>query len=510
MSPVKDSTRFFHITPDNQALDIPGAANLRFCLLKPWLSHTGTVIFLLVLLAVVNYPRNSSAQVRLFRLEAQTVATASDAAGQPFWIITNRNGIIDPSGSGVFARVNASYTYKESLNWHSTVAVDVIARASPNESAFFHQLFGSVRHKAFEFTLGWREHTAGLVDSTLSIGSMVLSSNAATIPRIGLETPEFIDLPGTFGLIAFKGHWSHGWMGGDRFVKNPFLHEKSLYFRVFGPADFHVLGYAGITHAVVWGGSHPTFGKIPTGLSDYVNIVFGQSGEGATLETEPTGTLGNSVAAVDFSLKFNLKQVRALLYRQFYMEAQSDLRFRNSLDGIWGISLKRKSAPKLINHAVWEFIYTKRQGDRVAGDPRTDFSAYYANSVYRTGWTHRGRTLGNPLLFSDGALTFPVKNTILIAHHLGLEGELPGNLQYKALATYSRNYGTRDDCTDHGCTGNPQYFTGRLDQYSFLFEVNGSLPIYDQLSFSAAVALDTGELYKDSIGGMFGVTWSNR
>ncbi|GMQ82960.1 MAG: capsule assembly Wzi family protein [Rhodothermia bacterium] len=485
------------------------AANLRFGFLKPWLSHEGTFICFLVLLAALNYPRRSSAQVRSLQIEAQTIATASDATGQPFWIITDRNGIFDSSGSGALVRINASYTYKESRNWYSTVAADVIARASPNSSTFFHQLYAAAQYRAFELTLGWREHTAGLVDSTLSTGSMIFSRNAATIPRISIGTPGFTNVPGTFGLIAFKGFWSHGWMGSKRFVRNPFLHEKSLHLRVFGPADFPVLGYAGITHAVIWGGRHPEFGSIPAGLSDYVDVVLGRPGEGQNLETQPTGTLGNSVAAIDFALQINLKRARTLLYRQFYAEAQSDIRFRNAADGIWGISVTRKGRSKLINHALWEFIYTKRQGDRVAGEPRTDFSAYYANSVYRTGWTHRGRTLGNPLLFSDGSLDRPVKNTILVAHHVGLEGELPGNLQYKALATYSRNYGTRDDCTDNGCTGNPQYYTGRLDQYSFLFEVNGPLPIHDQLSFSAAVALDTGELYKDTFGGMFGVIWTN-
>lgn len=443
-------------------------------------------------------------------IDATLGGVLSGTEQHPFWISSNRNGLVDSTGSLLYVRLKATRTSSPAPHLHYAVVAELFARKTSKESLFFHQAFGLVRYAAFQFSLGWREHTAGLVDSTLSSGSMIFSRNAATIPRIGVETQEFTNIPGTFGLVAFKAHWSHGWLGSKRYVENSFLHEKSLHLRFFGPEGFPILGYAGVTHAVVWGGTHPVFGEIPTRLSDYWHVVLNRAGQGENIETEPTGTLGNSVAAVDFALELNLPEVRALLYRQFYMEAQSDIRFRNKFDGIWGISIQRKRPIALVSHALYELIYTKQQGDRISGSPRTDYSAYYSHGIYQTGWTHRGRTLGNPLLFSDGSLIYPIKNTILVAHHVGFAGFLPGWIHYKVLATYSRNYGARDDCTDDGCTGNPQYYTGRLDQYSLLIEVVGPRPVHSNLEFTAAVAFDSGKLYPISVSGIVGVKWTNQ
>ncbi|MCH8247956.1 MAG: hypothetical protein IH951_16365, partial [Bacteroidetes bacterium] len=217
------------------------------------------------------------AQPFIARQNIQLLGGVSSLSNAPFWIVTNQNGNIDSSGRYGIARISLGHLAVSNDHEYYWLGGDLIVSIM-NTSAYFHQFYTSAHHGAFQLSLGWREHTAGLVDSTLSSGSFIFSRNAATIPRVSIGTPDFTDVPGAFGLIAFKAFWSHGWMGSKRFVKNPFLHEKSLHFRVFGPEDFPVLGYAGITHAVIWGGSHPEFGKIPTRLSDYVNIVFGQSG----------------------------------------------------------------------------------------------------------------------------------------------------------------------------------------------------------------------------------------
>lgn len=465
--------------------------------------HRFCLPFLCLCLAALIPVDQAEAQGTELTQKGSFYAAGSQTTSLPFWFQANTNGLLSGDGAMTVLRYGLKLNSAQERSFKWSLGADLIGRASPEQSAFFHQLYASVQYRAFELASGWREHTAGLVDSTLSSGSMLISSNAATIPRVSIETPEFTDVPGTFGLIAFKGHFSHGWLGGDRIIEHPFLHEKSFYLRVFGKEDFPVLGTAGFIHTVIWGGGS---GASPPSLADFFDVVTGHEGIG----DDPKGTIGNTVATFDTAIQITVKSTRILIYRQFFYEDRVDLRFRSPLDGLYGISVRGLGRPKLVNHVIWEFINTLRQGNRTAGKPRTNFSMYYQHGSYRTGWTHRGRTLGNPLLFSDGSLDRPVKNSILFAHHFGLAGNITDDLSYRAFATYSRNYGTRDDCGGKSCSGTALYYTGRKDQYSFLFEITSPLPIHGNMDIVAAVAWDTGELYQKSFGGRLGLTWSDR
>ena len=337
-----------------------------------------------------------------------------------------------------------------------------------------------------------------------------ISPNAAPIPRIALHTPDFVNIPGTYQLIAFKGHFAHAWLGRDRFVDRPVMHEKYLYLRLFGPDDFPVHAYAGLLHFLQWGGTHPVVGKIPTDFDDYLNVFFGRRNTNDVVDTSTLGNAGNSVLSLDFALEIDFPRFSTLAYRQFYLEAQADLLFRSALDGLWGLRIQRRGRPKLINAFLYEWAYTARQGAKTStilvDDPR-DSSQYYSHSTYQTGWTHQGRTIGHSLLFSDGSLTRPVKNSIVIGHHFAVEGAFPLIIptSYRILVTYSLNYGSRDDCSDGGCSGNPQFYTGRLDQASGLAEL---IFRFDKgVGLRLGIAADRGQLYDDRNGVSFALSW---
>ncbi|MGF1668807.1 MAG: hypothetical protein ACFCU6_00050, partial [Balneolaceae bacterium] len=100
------------------------------------------------------------------------------------------------------------------------------------------------------------------------------------------------------------------------------------------------------------------------------------------------------------------------------------------------------------------------------------------------------------------------------------DGRLNDRLQYRAMATYSRNYGV---CSDQIITGgcfinserpaDPNLETIprselRRDQYSAIIEANYQLLPAQGIRLHGSVALDTGDFLGESAGVMLGVSWN--
>ncbi len=439
-----------------------------------------------------------------------SLQAAAAAEGRlPFWLHADRRGVFDLAGGNALARLHVRRPFDPDRKLAFAFEADVLARASERSTAYVHQLYGSLRYGAFRLTAGRKAETAGLVDPSLSLGSMTLSPNAAPLPGISLafDYIPIIVLPGKTELIHAKGFFGHAWLDGDRFVKGAFVHEKYLYLRGIGPDDFPVHAYAGVSHFVVWGGEHPRLGKLPSDFRAFLDVVLARAGEpGDAPKGEVVNALGNTVATYDFGLSVNLPAFRVMAYRQFFIETSPAARFRNPWDGLWGVSVRFKKAG-VLRGLLWEHVNTKRQGSRHDRNEPDGADSYYNNFLYKSGWVYHGRALGLPLIFGDGVRR-GVINNLLVAHHVGAEGVVAGRFAFKTLLTYSRNYGARDDCNDDGCSGNPTLLTPRRDQYSFLFEIGG--PLSPRLGFTAALALDVGALYPDNAGLMLGLSWTNR
>jgi len=110
-------------------------------------------------------------------------------------------------------------------------------------------------------------------------------------------------------------------------------------------------------------------------------------------------------------------------------------------------------------------------------------------------------------------------NNMIVAHHVGVDGWLTDRFQYRALATYSRNYGV---CRDLIITGRcaidsrrpapPNLETRprselRRDQYSTLLE--GSYLLSERLGIRlfGSLAMDAGDFLGNDAGFMGGISW---
>ena len=462
-------------------------------------------VFGLFLLLTLFYA-TPALQAQALQYRVAFLAAGADDDTLPFWLTANRYGTVDPQGSNAITRLSLERPFSKPQGWDYAFGVDILGRASEHQTVYAHQLYARLRYGPFQLTVGRKEETSGLVDSSLSVGSMTWSGNATPVPKISIAVPEYTPIPGTAGFMAFKGYLAHGWLDKDRFVESAFVHEKYLFLRFFVPEDFPVHGHAGIVHNVTWGGTHPVIGPLPQDLDAFIRVFTAQRGD--TLDT--TATLGNTIATYEFGLTVNTSSIAAMAYRQFYLEDKPHaLNWRNPWDGLWGVSLKFKNTPRLITGLLWEHVNTKRQGAKYSEGELKGKDSYYFNSIYRSGWTYHGRTIGLPLLFADRQRR-SVANNIVIAHHVGLEGAFGSRIRYKAFFTYSRNYGSTRACPDVACVNIVNLRTPRKDQYSVLLETTGSLLKNRPLDFFAALAFDVGELYPENAGVMIGVSWRGR
>jgi len=435
---------------------------------------------------------------------------ASTESQLPFWFAANQGGIVDRSSTNSIASFRFLRPFNPDKKLSFSVGMELFGRVSDNSQAVFNQIFGAVRYGQFYIKAGRWEQMVGLVDSTMSVGSMTLSRNATPVPMIGIgfDYIPVLSLPGKVDLIYAKGFFGNGWLGNDRFVRGAYLHEKYLYLRAFGPPEFPVHAYGGLVHFVVWGGTHHEYGHLTSRARDFVDVVLALAGEsGKAIGGEVVNALGNTVASYDFGLTVKAGGIDARAYRQFYIETSTAVRFRNPWDGLWGISLRHSKGNQLISGLLWEHVNTKKQGAKHNEGEFDGADKYYNNFLYQSGWTYEGQVLGLPLIFGDG-IRPGVVNNIIVAHHFALEGVVAKTVHYKAFLTYSRNYGARDDCNDNGCSGNPTLRTPRRDQYSFLLKMTTPVLPARGVEMDAAVGFDTGDVYPNSVGIMLGIKWN--
>jgi hypothetical protein len=123
------------------------------------------------------------------------------------------------------------------------------------------ELYMGISHDWLTLLVGKKKNTIGENYLPLSLGSMVVGSNALPLPRVSLSIPDyhlfkFKNIP-----IKIKGGLSHGWLDKGMYLEAPMLHEKWLYLS-FQTKNYS--GHLGLVHEAIWGGATKIFGSQPT------------------------------------------------------------------------------------------------------------------------------------------------------------------------------------------------------------------------------------------------------
>lgn len=423
-------------------------------------------------------------------------AIASTGKHAPFWLLSNNYGKFSVKSPSIWARIGLSGNIVINKTIRFNYGTDIVDHFNGQNKFLLHQAYAGTDIGPFTIRAGKYEEQFGNQDQSLSSGGLIWSGNSNPLPIISLVLSEYKSIPFTKKFVNFKGGISHGWFEKNQYTSNVWLHHKYLYVRFGGKLPVHF--EYGLQHFAMWGGnsSDTTYGELPKDFQTFVNVFFARGGCNNAPEPESNNVIGNHIGSHNLALDFNTNSLAVKFYWQTIFEDRSGFKLRNIRDGLWGLKISSKSL-KYFSNILVEFVNTTDQSGRFHEqlvDSNLVVSGgndnYFYNYIYLPGWEFKEMTIGTPLITSPALIThnsWPINNKVR-AIHLGIEGKI-NNVDYKALYTLSGNYGT-----------NHHPFPERKVQHSILIKSTISHLLPNELSLSAAVAFDIGELYKNNLG----------
>ena len=430
-----------------------------------------------------------------------------------YWHQVNRLGVLTNNPSISFSLIRK----KQSLEF----ALKSIIYNNKWNKSLIQIGYLSKKINDYELKIGrWNEKLTS--ESILSTGSLIRGNNTIPIPQITFLLPNYKKIQMLKTQFFIKGGYSHGWLSKGSYIKAPFLHEKYFYLKKHFNNQVEL--EVGIFHEAIWGGQTIEYGLQPQNFSDYLRVVFGQSGSKDAYLGEQINVLGNHLGIWDVSIKkiFHSKQYKFYFqhpfedksgaFQYFFDELKQFKIPKNSFDGLVGFELNHKDR-KLFSTLVYEYLNTMHQSGSLSAsksDSTYGRDNYFNHYIYQSGWTYKNKIIGNPL-FSVG--NSKSKNQIYIinnrikSHHIGVSGYLKSNLRYKILLTKSKNYGTYDDRENF--TGNEkkyQFYNG-LNQTSALFQFD-FIQFMKKIDIQISYAIDRGSFLKDSDGFQLSINYN--
>ena len=376
-------------------------------------------------------------------------AVISTGEQAPFWFVANNSQRISKEPQSIWSRVLIEKDFDQQKKFDFGYGLDMIGRFDGGWSGDLTQAYAKMKYGHFQLFAGRQEEVFGMIDSTLSIGTLVNGNNALPIPKIAFSTLGWLDVPFTKGYVQFNAYFSHGWFEKDRFVQNAFLHQKYFYLKV-GGKNIPFEAYGGIVFNTQWGGTRSDNNqKQPSGFDDYIRIVLGQEGGNNASQSDQNNALGNHLGTWEIGGVFDLGKWKLTNYWQFLWEDRSGLTPFNWRDGMVGLSLKRKTRNHWINGANLEIIRTNDQDATKIGDngqPFLEPDNFFNNGQYISGWTYKDVVIGNPvfLLLDKNDFSLNRIKGMINGVNLGIEGVIfDKKLSYQVNYFHFKNQGTK-------------------------------------------------------------------
>jgi hypothetical protein len=374
--------------------------------------------------------------------------------------------------------------------WDYGFGMELDGTISNGENRFFpNELYMQAKYQFINLYAGMKQQVFGNQDAKLSSGGMLWSANSRPMPKITVESDDYIPVPYTKGFLEIKGGLSHGWINDHSGYKNLLMHHKYGYFRIGGRFPVHV-SY-GIQHVAQWGGKSDKYGSMPVTLGNYARIFLGKSGSSTANMSDQINTLGNHIISQNLGFDVSLKKTSISLYWQNLTEdppVQFITNTPNIEDGLWGVSVKIPTF-RLLHHFVMEYVSTTDHNGPwhdLDGVIYGGLDSYYTNGFYPNGWTYYGMTIGNPWLTSpkyniDGTTT--VKNNTVRLWYFSGEGQIK-DINYRITVARSKNYGETKALYD-----------GYRNQFSWLVEALIPLQLGENSSIIVGISNDSGKMY---------------
>ena len=362
----------------------------------------------------------------------------------------------------------------------------------PEFTGYFRQLYAHTRLYVVDITVGIKPEVYGSQDPVFSSGGFLFSGNSQPIPRITIGVDNYTPVPGLFGYLEFKGGLTQGWfvdyLKPSQTMPNTttkaLFHHLHASLRAGGNLPVN-LSYS-FHHTAQWGGVSPKYGPMASNLRAWWNILLARSG-GVSL-SDQLNAEGNHIGFQEWCLWFNYGGWEARVYWQAIFEDKSAtfIGYNNGQDGLWGIHIKQHNWP-FINAFTYEYFNTTAQDGPFHDKDGLIYGgrdSYFYNAAYQQGWTHFGRTIGNPLLS-------PYNNRVR-NHFVALGGDIFG-YRYRLAANLTQNWGTYQA---------PQYSKNT----ALLLEVRKQFVKAWNLEVGLSLAADIGSQYGNSYGALLTLT----
>ena len=463
-------------------------------------------------------------QDRNYNFTVQTLGGYTTPGVVPFWLRSNQFGSIPLEGASLSligaARKDYDLSGDKLFDWGASL--EARANLGNGSNLTLIEGYGKVRLGIFELRAGRSKKITGLCDTTLTSGSWAISGTCLGIPEVELSVRDYWTLPFLGQLFAFKGNFSHGWMGdltvrrglgfgGDTLMLKSYLHQKSLYGR-FGKPGWKIKLYGGFNHQVVWGSEQEfyLYDYTLTPTETYLYVLTGKRYTNGLIQMERQG---NHLGSIDLGVEYAFDRVKVLVYRQNVYEAGALGHLANIQDGLNGISIKNLHSNR--NKGIWdklvfELLYTKNQaGEPWSPQTGSPYEPYYNHGQYITGWSYQGTGLGTPFIGTRSHIinSLPADpeeyfiNNRVMALHFGCEGAVR-NVGYMFKASWSKNYGTYRTTDEDQSTGiiNPGEYGvfGEQEQISTFLGINRIFT--NGFLLGIVGAFDYGYLYYNSFG----------
>lgn len=448
------------------------------------------------------------------------LGSVSSSGEMPFWSQANTWGMAPSAAhSCVLSNVGAykmGYNPLGELQWRAGFAAaknDLLGESD----TFPLELYAGVRWKKLSLDVGMKQRDADFVADRMlgslsaTGGHVAWSGNARPMPGYTLELQPF-EIPFTRGIFWMEGAYGDYWTLDERYVQGALLHRTqfNFIFKITSRLTFRL----GLDHYALWGGTSidPSVGKQPTSLADYFRVITGRKATGSNPAQDQAYVQGNQLGGELWRWDWQGDGWKVVFQHDVPYEDGSGMGFQNFPDGVNTLWFGWDDKDRWVSDILYEYHHTMSQSgpvhDAVVADQYVIIGGrdnYFNHAVYRSGWTHFGRTIGNPLLYPDHSQP-GIRSNRLKAHHFALGGKFFRRMPYKLMLTYTANYGTYDAPLHEDETPDYQFYGG----------LQGELPLMDlsrlieaplemHLDLTYGFYADWGEVAPKGFGGRVGI-----
>lgn len=412
----------------------------------------------------------------------------------PLWLNANKYGLSSLDKTNGYGRVAVwrPLHTDSARRWGIGYGIDMVLAENYTSRTVLQQAFAEIRWLHGVLSLGSKQYPMQMKNNMLSSGSQALGINARPIPQIRLSLPEYFTLPFGHDLLHIKGHIAYGKMTDDnwqhsftsrksKYTDGVMYHSKAGYLKIGNTETFTPLTLElGLEMAAQFGGTAHTFDvagnetvyKGNSGLKGMWKAFIPGGGDAPELGSVYQNAEGNHLGSWLARLNYDGGTWEASIYADKYFEDHSSMfmldydgygsgsewnskkkaRFLlyNFSDWMLGAELKLKNK-QILKGVVVEYIYSKYQSGPLYHDHTATNSThigglddYYNHYIY-PGWQHWGQAIGNPLyrspIYNDNGNIYFYDNRF-VAFHIGMNGVLANNLNYRILASHQEGLGT--------------------------------------------------------------------